>query len=153
MIRLILCLVIPMAIGGASGYLSASGVSDWYTSIHKPSFNPPSWVFGPVWTLLYLLMGYSLYLVLNVVDSPEKTMAVRLFVLQISLNFFWSLIFFRWHQMGWAFVEILILWLAILGMIFYMYQVSKTAALLQIPYLLWVSFASILSGSLWWLNR
>ena len=151
--RLFLCLLLPLLIGSVSGFLSATGVNDWYLTLHKPVFNPPSWVFGPVWTLLYLMMGYSLYLILKTPPSPERERVIVLFAAQLVLNFFWSLIFFRWHQMGFAFVEILALWLTILVMIISMYSVSAKAALLQIPYLLWVSFASLLSGSLWWLNR
>ncbi|MFN5223822.1 MAG: TspO/MBR family protein, partial [Bacteroidota bacterium] len=114
--RLFFCLLIPLAIGGFSGYLSAAGVNDWYFTINKPSFNPPSWVFGPVWTLLYLLMGYSLYLVLKGQPSEARTTVIWLFAIQITLNFLWSLIFFRWHMMGFAFIEIVLLWLTILLM-------------------------------------
>jgi benzodiazapine receptor len=151
--RLLFCLLLPLMIGGFSGYLSASGVNDWYLTINKPSFNPPSWVFGPVWTTLYLVMGYSLYLVLKTEPSQTRTLVISLFAVQITLNFLWSLIFFRWHMMGLAFVEIVILWLCILLMAVKMHQISSLAAWLQVPYLLWVGFASVLSGSLWWLNR
>ena len=151
--RLLFCLLLPLMIGGFSGYLSASGVNDWYLTINKPSFNPPSWVFGPVWTTLYLVMGYSLYLVLKTEPSQTRTLVISLFAVQITLNFLWSLIFFRWHMMGLAFVEIVILWLCILLMALKMHQISSLAAWLQVPYLLWVGFASVLSGSLWWLNR
>ena len=151
--RLLFCLLLPLMIGGFSGYLSASGVNDWYLTINKPSFNPPSWVFGPVWTTLYLVMGYSLYLVLKTEPSQTRTLVISLFAVQITLNFLWSLIFFRWHMLGLAFVEIVILWLCILLMALKMHQISSLAAWLQVPYLLWVGFASVLSGSLWWLNR
>ncbi|MFZ9943136.1 MAG: TspO/MBR family protein [Bacteroidia bacterium] len=151
--RLLFCLLLPLMIGGFSGYLSASGVNDWYLTINKPSFNPPSWVFGPVWTTLYLVMGYSLYLVLKTEPSQTRTLVISLFAVQITLNFLWSLIFFRWHMLGLAFVEIVILWLCILLMAVKMHQISSLAAWLQVPYLLWVGFASLLSGSLWWLNR
>ena len=151
--RLLFCLLLPLMIGGFSGYLSASGVNDWYLTINKPSFNPPSWVFGPVWTTLYLVMGYSLYLVLKTEPSQTRTLVISLFAVQITLNFLWSLIFFRWHMMGLAFVEIVILWLCILLMAVKMHQISSLATWLQVPYLLWVGFASVLSGSLWWLNR
>lgn len=151
--RLLFCLLLPLMIGGFSGYLSASGVNDWYLTINKPSFNPPSWVFGPVWTTLYLVMGYSLYLVLKTEPSQTRTLVISLFAVQITLNFLWSLIFFRWHMLGLAFVEIVILWLCILLMAVKMHQISSLAAWLQVPYLLWVGFASVLSGSLWWLNR
>jgi len=151
--RLIICLLVPLMIGGFSGYLSASGVNDWYLTINKPSFNPPSWVFGPVWTVLYLVMGYSFYLVWKAEPSSARNTVIGLFILQLTLNFLWSLIFFRWHLMGLAFAEIVVLWVVIAYMALKMHPVSPLAAWLQVPYLLWVGFASVLSGSLWWLNR
>ena len=99
------------------------------------------------------VMGYSLYLVLKTEPSQARTLVISLFAVQITLNFLWSLIFFRWHMLGLAFVEIVILWLCILLMAVKMHQISSLAAWLQVPYLLWVGFASVLSGSLWWLNR
>lgn len=149
---LALCLIIPLAIGGLSGLLSSAGVTEWYITLNKPSFNPPSWVFGPVWTVLYLLMGYSFYRIYSQPISIHRLKATRLFVAQITLNFFWSLIFFRWQLTGWATVEILLLWITILLMIRAFVKLDPIAGYLQIPYLLWVSFASLLSGSLWYLN-
>lgn len=149
----ILCLLIPLIIGGLSGVLSGDGVTDWYPTLNKPSFNPPAWVFGPVWTTLYLLMGYSFYRIYSQPVSIHRIKATRLFVAQITLNFFWSLIFFRWQLTGLATIEIILLWITILLMIRAFIKLDPVAGYLQIPYLLWVSFATLLCGSLWYLNR
>jgi translocator protein len=151
-ITLFTCLIFPLIIGGLSGMLSADGVSNWYLTLNKPTFNPPSWVFGPVWTTLYLLMGYSFYRIWMQPISKHKIISIRIFFIQLTLNFFWSIIFFRWHETGWATVEIILLWSSILYMIITFSKIDKTAGFLQIPYLLWVTFASFLSGSLWYLN-
>jgi len=150
---LALCIALPLAIGGLSGYLTVGGLAEWYVNLNKPSFNPPGWIFGPVWTLLYALMGISLYLILKSESEHLKTTAYALFGVQLMLNFWWSFIFFNARQLGWALVEILVLWAAILAMILVFYRISKPAALLQIPYLLWVSFATVLNATLWWMNR
>ena len=146
-------MLLPLLVGGVSGYLSGSGVNDWFRELVKPSFNPPSWVFGPVWTLLYLLMGVSLFRVLQTAAHSSRNSAVALFFIQLALNFMWSVIFFRWQLLATAFAEIIVLWLAIIMMILKFYKIDKTAAFLQIPYLLWVTFATMLSGAFWLLNQ
>jgi len=146
------CIFIPLIIGGLSGFLSTEGIEAWYPSLNKPFFNPPSWVFGPVWTMLYLLMGYSSYRIWMQPVSIHRRKALLLFALQLSLNFFWSLIFFRWQLIGLATIEIILLWVSIILMIKSFIKLDMVAGYLQIPYLLWVTFASVLSGSLWYLN-
>lgn len=145
------CIIMTLLTGGISGLLSAGEIRTWYATLHKPSFNPPNWVFGPVWTGLYLLMGISLFIVLQA-NVKNKRNAVTLFFVQLVLNFCWSLIFFNFHLIGAAFVEILLLWTFILLMIIRFYKINRTAALLQLPYLAWVSFASVLNFSIWMLN-
>ena len=147
------CVLLTLSIGGLGGFATASGVNDWYVTIIKPSFNPPNYLFGPVWSFLYLLMGVSFYLILKSPKSPDRNQAVFIFSLQLALNFLWSFIFFKFQLLGIAFFEILLLWSSILGMILIFKRINKTAAYLQLPYLLWVSFASILNGSIWFLNR
>lgn len=147
-----ICLFVPLLIGGISGIATASGVNDWFLTLNKPSFNPPNYLFGPVWTTLYLLMGVSLYFVWRSPISATRTAALRIFVIQISLNFAWSFLFFYFHWIGLAFAEIVLIWVCILLMIFRFYPIHKTAALLQIPYLLWVSFASVLNGAYFFIN-
>ncbi len=149
---LIICLLIPLAIGGIAGFATASGVNDWYVTLNKPSFNPPGYIFGPVWTFLYLLMGISLFIIWQSPAGQNRTNALIAFSVQLFLNFVWSFLFFKFELPGWALIEIVLLWLSILAMIILFARISKTAASLQIPYLLWVSFATILNAAIWHLN-
>ena len=148
-----LCITLTMAVGAVSGIATAGGIDDWFYALNKPFFNPPSAVFGPVWTLLYLLMGISLYLILSPTSSPLRTKAIIIFGVQLALNFVWSFLFFKYRLLGFAFIEIVLIWVSIVFMINSFYSVNKKAAYLQIPYLVWVSFATLLNGSIWFLNR
>ena len=150
--KLIGCIVLTMSIGGLSGYATLDGVTGWYTTLHKPAFNPPNYLFGPVWSLLYLLMGVSLFLILKAERSPARSKAIAAFTIQLVLNFFWSIIFFRFHAVGMALAEIVLMWVAILWMIVTFYRVNKIASLIQIPYIAWVSFATILNAAIFYLN-
>jgi len=150
--KLIICIIIPLAVGAISGYATVTSISTWYATLNKPSFNPPNYIFGPVWTTLYLLMGISLYMVVRTTSNKDRRRATALFAVQLTLNFFWSFLFFTFHQTGLALINIGLLWLSIAGMIWAFYQVNKTAALLQIPYIMWVSFASVLNAAIWVLN-
>ena len=141
-------------VGIAATPFTTAGIYTWYNRIIKPSFQPPNWVFGPVWTILYALMGIAAYLVWEKGwEKREVKAALGIFGIQLILNFFWSLIFFGNKAFGWAFVEILFLWVFIALTIWKFYKISKTAAYLLIPYILWVSFASVLNGAIWWLNK
>jgi translocator protein len=125
----------------------------WYQTIQKPTWNPPNWIFGPVWTTLYVMMGIALWVVWKEDTSRElKIIAFVLFAVQLLLNFFWSFIFFKLEQPGWAFAEIVVLWVAILATIFAFGQVNKAAAWLLVPYISWVTFAGILNYTIWRLN-
>ncbi|KPM46851.1 TspO/MBR family protein [Jiulongibacter sediminis] len=148
----ILCLAIPLAIGGLSGFATVTGIDSWYSSINKPSFNPPNWIFAPVWTTLYALMGVSLFIVWQSPASQFRTNALIIFGIQLFLNFCWSFLFFYFESPGLALVEIVFLWASILMMIFYFIKVKPIAGYLQIPYIIWVSFASILNAAIWHLN-
>ena len=152
-IKLIIAVAIPLAVGGISGFFTATGVESWFQTINKPSWNPPGWIFGPVWTTLYAMMGVALFLVWKS-DSSDilKKTAITLFAVQLILNFFWSFIFFDQHQIGWALVEIIVMWIFILLTIFAFGNVSKLAAWLLVPYISWVSFATILNYSIWKMN-
>jgi translocator protein len=151
-IKLTICIVIPLLAGAIGGIATASSVKTWYTTLNKPFFNPPSYLFGPVWTSLYLLMGISLYLIIQSTKNDIQKKCIRLFGIQLVLNIAWSFLFFGIQNPALAFAEIILLWLSILLMIINFYKVSTSAAYLQIPYLLWVSFASILNGSIWLIN-
>jgi translocator protein len=152
-IKLLVSLLIPLAVGGISGYLTSEAIPGWYATLQKPSFNPPNWIFGPVWTTLYLLMGIGFFMVWRLpATTPYRNAALGAFAIQLTLNFFWSLIFFRWHQLGWAFAEIICMWIFILITIYLFHKVKPIAGYLQIPYILWVSFASVLNLAIWKLN-
>ncbi|MCB9802974.1 tryptophan-rich sensory protein [Candidatus Nomurabacteria bacterium] len=151
--KLLLSIIICQGAGLLGSVFTTSEINAWYRGIIKPSFNPPNWIFGPVWTLLFLLMGFALYLIWQEDFKKKKVqLAWAIFIGQLVLNVFWSVLFFGLHNPGAAFVEIIILWLAILTNIYYFYQVKKTAAYLLLPYILWVSFAAILNFAIWQLN-
>jgi tryptophan-rich sensory protein len=149
---LVLCVAGTLLIGASAGIATASGISNWYLTIQKPFFNPPNYLFGPVWTLLYTILGITLYMIIVKKTPQSKKTAYLLFGAQLVLNFFWSFIFFSMHNLLFAFIEILVLWFFILLMIRSFYKISKTAALLNIPYLCWVSFASLLTGTIYFIN-
>ena len=127
--------------------------SGWYASLVTPTLNPPAWVFGPVWTILFALMGIAAFLVWKKgLATPGIKRALIIFDVQLGLNALWSIIFFGLHSPGVAFVEIIFLWLAILATIITFAKISKSAAWLLVPYILWVSFAGYLNFSIWMLN-
>ena len=150
-LKLIIAIIICQAAGAIGSIFTSQSVSTWYLTLNKPSFNPPGWVFGPVWTLLFLLMGVSLYLVWQKGFKKHKK-ALYFFSIQYVLNIAWSYFFFYLQNPLAGFIEILILWLFILLTIIYFYKVSKPAAYLLIPYILWVSFAAVLNYFLYLLN-
>lgn len=150
--KLVISIIGTVGLGSLGGVFTIAEIQGWYAGLNKPSFNPPNWIFGPMWTFLYFLMGISFYLVWKLPSSIERSKAIRLFVIQFVFNFFWSIIFFSLHQTGWAFAEILLMWVFILLTILQFRKLSTAAAVLLIPYLLWVSFASLLNASIWLLN-
>ena len=149
--KLSLSILLPLLVGGISGYFTASNIESWYVTLNKPSFNPPNYLFGPVWTSLYVIMGISFFLILNS-KIENKNKLIGIYFVQLTLNFLWSFIFFQFHALGIAAIEIIILWLSILMMIIMFYKSNKWAGLINIPYLLWVSFASVLNISIYILN-
>jgi len=148
-----IAVVICLLIGFLSGFATQSSVGSWYTTLNKPSFNPPNWVFGPVWTLLYILMGIAAGLVWakGFYHIWVKT-ALYYFGFQLLFNALWSIVFFGLQQPFWALIVIVILLILILATIKWFKIVSAPAAYLLIPYLLWVSFATILNFNIWILN-
>jgi tryptophan-rich sensory protein len=146
-------IVLIELIGNIGSIATFSQITGWYAALTKPSFNPPSWIFGPVWTILFALMGIALYLVwLNGVKKAATRTAIIAFSFQLILNVLWSFIFFGWHQPGFALIEIFLLWLAIVVTIRVFHNVSRLAAWLMVPYLAWVTFATLLNFSIWRLN-
>lgn len=152
-LKLFISIFICLAIGGVSGYLTSNEIPTWYMTLNKPSFNPPNWIFAPVWTTLYILMGISFWLVWkSSTEEAVKNRAMVFFIIQLVLNFFWSIIFFSFHQLGFAMIEIVLMWIFILFSIISFYPISKAASYLLIPYICWVSFASVLNFAVWRLN-
>jgi len=149
---LISFILVPLLIGGISGYVTISAISSWYSTLVKPSFNPPNWIFGPVWTTLYILMGYSSYRIYQSPKSDSRNQALTIYGLQLIFNFFWSILFFKFHLLGVALIEISILLSLLILMFIRFKQIDRTAAFLNIPYLIWVSFATILNAAIWSLN-
>ncbi len=151
--KLLISVAVCLAAGFIGSFFTSSSIPTWYAALNKPFFNPPNWLFAPVWTLLYILMGVALYLVWNtdLKTSAIKT-AIIIFVVQLILNVLWSLLFFGMKAPLYAFIEIIILWLAIAFTMIKFYPISPTAAYLLLPYILWVSFASILNFFIWRLN-
>ena len=151
--RLPVSIVLPQAVGISAAFATAAGVRNWYPSLVKPGFTPPSWVFGPAWTLLYLLMGIALWLVWREAGTDDRARpALLVFAVQLALNALWSVLFFGLRSPALAFAEIVMLWAAITLTIVLFRRVSPLAAALLVPYWLWVGFATLLNGSIWILN-
>jgi len=152
-LKLVASIVICQMAGILGAVFTSNSVDTWYSTITRPDIAPPNWIFGPVWTTLFLLMGISLYIVWNKgLQTRESKVAVSVFGLQLVLNTLWSIIFFGLHNPGLAFIEIIFLWISILASIILFYRISKVSAYLLIPYILWVSFAAFLNYNIWILN-
>jgi len=150
-LKLIITLIICLGIGWVGSFFTTPSIATWYQTLNKSFLNPPNWVFAPVWTLLFILMAIAWYLIW--INPKQNKKAHLLFVIQLILNLLWSFCFFYLHNPLLALLEIVVLWVFILLTILSFYKISKPAAYLLIPYIAWVSFASILNASLWWLNR
>lgn len=147
LLKLILSIGLCLGAGIVGSFFTISAIPNWYSTLNKPVFSPPNWIFGPVWTILYILMGISLYLVWQKKKIPS------IFWVQLILNALWSIIFFGMQNPLLAMVDIIALWIAIILTIKAFYKISKPSVYLLIPYLLWVSFALILNYSIWVLNK
>lgn len=151
--KLVIAIVGSELAGIIGSVFTAPAIAGWYTTIVKPELNPPAWVFGPVWTTLFALMGIAAFLVWKQgLERRDVRIALGIFVGQLALNTLWSILFFGLQSPGAAFVEIVILWFAILATIVAFARISRPAAWLLVPYILWVSFASYLNFSIWMLN-
>ena len=153
-VKLLLCVLTCLGAGVLGSLFSVGqNLNDWYGRLNKPAFNPPNWVFAPVWTALYVLMGVAAFLVWRMgLGNRTVRIALVLFGLQLGLNALWTPLFFGLHWIGWALVEIVALWLVIVATVVAFHRVSLPAAICLYPYLAWVSFASVLNYSLWQLN-
>lgn len=149
----IISLIIPVLGGALSGFITSNSM-DVYTSINLPAFAPPAWIFPIVWTILYVLMGISSYLIYTSGDSKQSiNRALTIYAVQLVVNFIWPLLFFGVGNYLLAFIWIILLWVLIVITIYAFYQISKPAAYLMVPYLLWVTFAAYLNLSVYLLNR
>ena len=152
-LKLIIALTVPLSVGWIGSLFTTPEINGWYSSLAKPALNPPNWIFGPVWTTLFILMGIAAFLIWRRgLNNKNVQAALAIFVFQLFLNVFWSLLFFGIHSPMVAFTEIISLWLAILALILAAYRVSRPAAYLLIPYVFWVSFATYLNYAIWQLN-
>lgn len=145
----LLCLIV----GGAGSWFSRAALADWYPVLRKPDLNPPNWLFAPVWTILYLVMGVAAWMVWRAFPAAHVVIALLIFVIQLALNFLWNIIFFAWRRPDAAFIDLLLMWLAIVATIIAFAAIRPLAAVLLVPYLAWVTFAGYLNGGIWRLNR
>ncbi|TBO40173.1 TspO/MBR family protein [Pedobacter kyonggii] len=152
-VAFVINIAITLGVSALGSWATIQSVKTWYRTINKPSFNPPDWLFGPVWTTLYVLIGIAAYLVWvrrdKIIHFPRT---VAIYLIQLILNLAWSFIFFYLHEIGFALAEIILLLIiiAINGLVFY--KINKWAGLIFIPYFLWVSFATILTYNIFMLN-
>lgn len=154
LVALVVAVVVPLLIGGIGSIPTFSSIPTWYAQLNKPPWNPPDGLFGPVWTLLYILMGVAAWLVWRSGwQAPNVRSALILFAVQLVFNVLWSIIFFGLRSPGPALVEIVILWLLILATTVQFFRLNTIGGVLMLPYLLWVSFASVLNATVWSLNR
>ena len=155
--RILAVVVTCLAIGYFSGTVTRSAITTWYPTLIKPSFNPPNWIFAPVWSMLYIMMGIAAGLVWNRLEfSNDKELVKKslvFFAIQLGLNALWSVLFFGLRNPMLALIEIVLLWLMIYETYIKFGKIDKIAGYLFLPYLAWVSFATVLNASIWWLNR
>jgi tryptophan-rich sensory protein len=153
-IKLTCSVAVCILIGFLGSFSTRGSVTTWYADLSRPSFTPPDWIFGVVWPILYVMMGISAFIIWNKgLDKREVKVALGIFGLQLILNGLWTPIFFGLHLIGFALIEIVMMWAAILLTIISFWKISKSATLLFLPYILWVSFAIVLNASLFILNR
>lgn len=151
--RLVISFIIPQAVGILGSFFTVSTLLNWYTVLNKPSFTPPNWVFGPIWILLYFLMGASAYIVWQKTDGNNLAKnSLILFFIHLIFNAAWMPIFFGLRNINLALFDIIIIWLFIVILIIKFFKISRASAYLLIPYLIWVSYATALNYYIWRLN-
>ncbi|MEO0052595.1 MAG: TspO/MBR family protein [candidate division WOR-3 bacterium] len=150
--KLLGSIVLPLIIGFAGSMFTRPSVDSWFATLKKPIFAPPNWLFAPAWTLLYIMMGIAFYLIWQQGYSVQLRLAFAVYALQLILNLLWSLFFFGLHSPLLGFADIVILWIVVLINIILFYRLRRAAGLLLIPYILWLTFASVLNLSIVLLN-
>jgi translocator protein len=154
LLRLVASIALCEAAGVIGGIFTARSVKTWYTELEKPWFSPPSWIFGPVWITLYAMMGVALYLIWQKrTEVPGADLAIGVFMIQLLLNVAWSFFFFGLRSPLFGFIEIVFLWISIAATVVLFWKISTAPGALLVPYLIWVTFASVLTYSIWQLNR
>lgn len=152
-LRVLLMVALSLGTGVAGSVVTRNAIPEWYGTLNKPDLSPPSWVFGVIWTVLYVLMGIAAGIVWNIpVYRTKVRRAVGLFLIHLVLNFGWVVLFFGFRLIGWAFLEILILWAVVVVMDVLFYVQSRVAGILLWPYIAWLTFAVYLNASVWHLN-
>jgi benzodiazapine receptor len=152
--KLVVSIVACLAAGAIGSIFTRSAIPTWYATLEKPVFSPPNWLFAPVWTLLYILMGIAAFLVWRKgSDDRQVKTALIVFLIQLIINASWSVVFFGLESPLFGLVVISVLWVAILVTVIQFYKISRAASVLLWPYLLWVTFAAVLNSSIWLLNR
>lgn len=151
--QILLAIIICQSAGAVGSFFTVSSIDSWYAALNKPFFNPPNWLFGPVWLLLYTLMGIAAYLIWQQGWQQKRIKtALVLFSGHLLLNALWSIVFFGWQQIGLALINIILLWLSIGLVIMFFQEIDRRAAWLLVPYFLWVSFAAVLNAAILILN-
>lgn len=150
--KIVIMIIIAELAGVIGSVFTFPAIGSWYASLAKPWFTPPAWIFGPAWTVLYALMGIAAGLVWHARKANARQAALKLYFAQLGLNVLWSLIFFGMHSPLYALVNIVVLWIVIALTIKAFYPISKNAAMLLVPYILWVTFATALNAGVWLLN-
>ena len=148
-----LFLVLAFAAAAIGALATVTGIEGWYATLQKPAWNPPRTLFGPVWAVLYVLMAVATWQAWNSGDAKRARRTVSLYSAQLTLNALWSVLFFGLHRPGVALIEILVLWVVLLVILFRYWRIKRSAAALWLPYVLWVSYAAVLNGAIWSLNR
>ncbi len=149
-IKFCIAIALPLLAGGLGALFTTEAVQNWYPLLNKPFFSPPSWLFGPVWPLLYILMGIACYRVWT--STKKYTTAISIYWVQLFFNAIWSPLFFGLRSPILGLIDIVLMLLLIITTLITFYRIDKIAAYLLIPYLAWVSFATLLNASIWWLN-
>lgn len=150
---LFICIAIPLIVGGISAFLTKNSM-EVFELVTQPPLSPPAWLFPVVWTILYVLMGISSYLILTSdATQNEKDEAIRLYAIQLTVNFLWPTFFFNFGWYLFAFLWLILLWVLVFLMIREFYGINKLAAYINIPYIIWLTFAAYLNIGVWWLNR
>lgn len=154
-VKIAIALIVCLLVGYSASVVTRPSVASWYPTLIKPIFNPPNWIFMPMWTLLYILMAVAAGLVWDKIkeQNEEVKKALAFFLIQLTLNAIWSYLFFGLKNPMLALIEIALLWLMIYETYLKFIKINKTAGYLLIPYLAWVAFAAILNASIWWLNK